>query len=399
MPQRFPTVQVFFPDNTSVYAGTERSSHANSLDQDSFELTNDFTFYVGTHALTVGTHNEFFDFRNLFIQNSFGFYTFTSVANFEAGFAQGYNYSLVPATVTLSNCILTSNAAVGGKSKNPGWALGGAVCVSNGATATMTSDTFSSNSAVGGSASGVTGVAGGAVLFGAAGMLLATLWVYGGWRYADPLRPAGLADGCFTADGTKVSLGVVERSTENATVCRGLLCELDALSTPVVERPHSVGDHAERSLSKTDAVLAFLQPSILNIMIVIGITGWTFEARLVRGEFLRLRGQDFVVASRALGAPQRRTIFRHILPNAMGPVLVAATFSVASGILTESALSFLGLGVTLPVPSWGSLLSESRSPEHWWIQVFPGLMIFVTVMLYNLLGEAVRDALDPRIGG
>jgi peptide/nickel transport system permease protein len=144
-------------------------------------------------------------------------------------------------------------------------------------------------------------------------------------------------------------------------------------------------------------VVAFLGPSILNIMILLGVTRWTGVARLVRGEFLRLREQDFVVASEALGVPQRRTIFRHILPNAMGPVLVAATFSVASGILTESALSFLGFGVKLPIPSWGSLLTETKSPNDWWIQIFPGVMIFVTVMLYNLLGEGVRDALDPRL--
>jgi peptide/nickel transport system permease protein len=144
-------------------------------------------------------------------------------------------------------------------------------------------------------------------------------------------------------------------------------------------------------------VVAFIGPSILNIMLVLGITRWPGVARLVRGEFLRLRGQDFVVASEALGVPQGRTIFRHVLPNALGPVLVAATFAVASGIITESALSFLGFGVQLPVPSWGSLLVESRSPEHWWIQIFPGVLIFVTVLLYNLLGEGVRDALDPRL--
>jgi peptide/nickel transport system permease protein len=143
-------------------------------------------------------------------------------------------------------------------------------------------------------------------------------------------------------------------------------------------------------------IVAFIGPSILNIMIVLGVTRWPGVARLVRGEFLRLRELDFVVASTALGVPGRRTIFRHILPNALGPVLVAATFSVASGIITESALSFLGLGIEAPVPSWGGLLVESRSPEHWWIQIFPGLLIFVTVILYNLLGEGVRDALDPR---
>ena len=144
-------------------------------------------------------------------------------------------------------------------------------------------------------------------------------------------------------------------------------------------------------------VVAFIGPSIINIMLAIGFVNWTGVARLVRGEFLRLRGQDFVVASQALGVSGARTIFRHVLPNAMGPVLVSATFSVAAGILIESSLSFLGFGIQLPIPSWGSLLIESRSAEHWWIQIYPGLLIFITVFLYNLCGDGVRDALDPRL--
>jgi peptide/nickel transport system permease protein len=144
-------------------------------------------------------------------------------------------------------------------------------------------------------------------------------------------------------------------------------------------------------------VVAFIGPSILNIMLAIGLFRWTGVARLVRGEFIRLRGQDFVVASRALGVRNVRTIFRHVLPNGLGPVLVAATFSVASGILIESGLSFLGFGIQLPIPSWGALLIESRSAEHWWIQIYPGVLIFITVLFYNLLGESVRDALDPRL--
>lgn len=143
-------------------------------------------------------------------------------------------------------------------------------------------------------------------------------------------------------------------------------------------------------------IVAFIGPSLMTIMVVLGVTRWTGVARLVRGEFLRLRTLDFVVASEALGVRRRRTIFRHILPNALGPVLVISTFSVASGILIESTLSFLGFGVALPIPSWGSLLTESASAEYWWIQIFPGLMIFLTVTLYNLLGEGVADALDPR---
>jgi peptide/nickel transport system permease protein len=120
-------------------------------------------------------------------------------------------------------------------------------------------------------------------------------------------------------------------------------------------------------------------------------------ARLVRGEFLRLREQEFVLAAKALGFSSSRTIFRHVLPNAMGPIIVAAAFSVASGILTESAISFLGFGTQAPKASWGALVNESQSPEHWWIQIFPGLVIFLTVTCYNLAGDAVRDALDPKM--
>ena len=149
------------------------------------------------------------------------------------------------------------------------------------------------------------------------------------------------------------------------------------------------------------ATMAFTDPDvvppIIAIVVVIALVRWTGAARLVRGEFLRLRDQEFVVASRALGFSSWRTIFRHVLPNAMSPVLVNAAFSVAAGILTESAVSFLGFGVSHPDASWGSLVNESRSPDHWWIQVFPGLLIFLTVTCYNLVGDAVRDALDPKM--
>ncbi|QDV08259.1 Oligopeptide transport system permease protein OppC [Planctomycetes bacterium Poly30] len=147
--------------------------------------------------------------------------------------------------------------------------------------------------------------------------------------------------------------------------------------------------------------LAFTDPETLNpmfaIVIVIAIVRWTGVARLVRGEFLRLREQEFVVAARALGFSSARTIFRHVLPNAMSPVLVAAAFSVAAGILTESAVSFLGFGIQEPQASWGSIVNESRSADHWWIQLFPGLAIFMTVTCYNLVGDAIRDAMDPKM--
>ena len=147
------------------------------------------------------------------------------------------------------------------------------------------------------------------------------------------------------------------------------------------------------------AVIAFLDPSIWNIMIIIGLTGWMGVARLVRAEFLSLRERDFVYAAQALGALDLRIIFLHILPNAMSPVLVAATLGVAGAILTESALSFLGIGVQPPTPSWGNMLIVGKQTlgSAWWLSVFPGLAILLTVLGYNLLGEGIRDALDPRL--
>ena len=144
-------------------------------------------------------------------------------------------------------------------------------------------------------------------------------------------------------------------------------------------------------------VLAFIdQPSIFHIMAVIGLLRWTGVARLVRGEFLRLRNLDFVSSAIALGFPTRRIIFQHILPNALGPVLVNATFGVASAILIESSLSFLGLG-DVSVPSWGQTLSEGYATNAWHLILIPGFAIFLTISLLNLVGEGFRDALDPKM--
>ncbi|MBM4286943.1 MAG: ABC transporter permease [Deltaproteobacteria bacterium] len=147
------------------------------------------------------------------------------------------------------------------------------------------------------------------------------------------------------------------------------------------------------------AVIAILEPSIWNIMVIIGLTGWMGVARLVRAEFLTLKEREFVQAARALGASDRRIIFRHLLPNALAPVMVSATLGVAGAILTESALSFLGLGVQPPTPSWGNILTAGKDNIEiaWWLSVFPGLAILVTVMGYNLLGEGIREAIDPRL--
>ena len=149
------------------------------------------------------------------------------------------------------------------------------------------------------------------------------------------------------------------------------------------------------------AVIAVLEPSIWNIMAVIGLTGWMGVARLVRAEFLSLREREFVAAARALGAGDARLILRHLLPNALAPVMVSATLGVAGAILTESALSFLGLGVQPPTPSWGNILTAGKDNIEiaWWLSVFPGLAILITVMSYNLLGEGIREAIDPRLQG
>jgi peptide/nickel transport system permease protein len=149
------------------------------------------------------------------------------------------------------------------------------------------------------------------------------------------------------------------------------------------------------------AVIAVLEPSIWNIMAVIGLTSWMGVARLVRAEFLSLREREFVTAARALGASDARLILRHMLPNALAPVMVSATLGVAGAILTESALSFLGLGVQPPTPSWGNILTAGKDNIEiaWWLSVFPGLAILITVMSYNLLGEGIREAIDPRLKG
>jgi peptide/nickel transport system permease protein len=144
-------------------------------------------------------------------------------------------------------------------------------------------------------------------------------------------------------------------------------------------------------------VAAIFPPSIYLIMAILGLTGWMGIARYVRSEFLRVRAQEFVEAARSLGGSDLRVMARHILPNAMAPVLVAMSFGVASAILAESGLSFLGIGVPAHLVTWGSILSEARTNTFaWWLAIFPGAGIFVTVTAYNLLGDGLRDALDPK---
>jgi len=146
------------------------------------------------------------------------------------------------------------------------------------------------------------------------------------------------------------------------------------------------------------AVIALLEPSIWNIMIVIGLTNWMGIARLVRAEIMSIKNKEYVLAAKAMGFPNRRIIFGHVLPNSLSPVYVVATLGIGGAILTESALSFLGIGVQPPTPSWGNILTQAKDNIEvaWWLSLYPGLAIFLTVMGYNLLGEGLRDIFDPK---
>jgi peptide/nickel transport system permease protein len=145
--------------------------------------------------------------------------------------------------------------------------------------------------------------------------------------------------------------------------------------------------------------VVIIDPNILTIMMVIGLTSWMGVARLVRAEFLSVKERDYVMAARALGAGDSRIIFRHILINSLAPVLVSAVLGIAGAVLVESALSFLGIGVQPPTPSWGNILTLGKDNIEiaWWLSVFPGLAILITVLGYNLLGEGIRDSIDPRL--
>jgi peptide/nickel transport system permease protein len=145
-------------------------------------------------------------------------------------------------------------------------------------------------------------------------------------------------------------------------------------------------------------IVALFGPSLWTILIALGVTSWTTEARFIRAEFLKIRSVEYAEAARASGGGDSRIIFRHLLPNAIAPVLVSSSFGVATAILTESALSFLGLGVAPPTASWGSILAVAYEyiEVAWWLALFPGLAIFATVASFNLIGDRLREILDPR---
>jgi peptide/nickel transport system permease protein len=147
------------------------------------------------------------------------------------------------------------------------------------------------------------------------------------------------------------------------------------------------------------AIMVWLEPNITNVMIVIGLTRWTSIARYARGEFIRIKGLDYVTAAQALGIRRGRIMFRHILPNALAPVLVSVTFGIASAILVEAGLSWLGFGVQAPNPSWGNMLRSAYDALRIapYLVFPPCVAIFLAVLAYNLVGDALRDAIDPRL--
>jgi peptide/nickel transport system permease protein len=147
------------------------------------------------------------------------------------------------------------------------------------------------------------------------------------------------------------------------------------------------------------ALMAVIEkPTIWHMMAVIGMTAWTGIARLIRAEFLKLKEMDYVAAARVLGAGAPRIIFRYLLPNSLAPVLVPITFGIASAILIETALSYIGFGAPPPNPSWGQLLRSGQANyQNWWLILFPGMAIFLTVLAYNLIGEGLQEATDPRL--
>lgn len=146
-------------------------------------------------------------------------------------------------------------------------------------------------------------------------------------------------------------------------------------------------------------IIAIFEPSIFLIIVVLGLTLWPGTARIVRGEVLSLREREFVQAAEALGYPKRRIIMRHLIPNALAPVIVAATLGIGNTIVLEAGLSFLGLGVQPPTPSWGTMVAAGRNNllGAWWLSTFPGLAIVFTVLSFNLVGDGLRDAMDPRL--
>jgi peptide/nickel transport system permease protein len=202
--------------------------------------------------------------------------------------------------------------------------------------------------------------------------------------------------------GSRVSLivglaGVVVSGTVGTTL--GLVCgyyggRLDSFAMRVVDVQMAFPD-----ILLAIAIMAVIGPGLINLVLVLGLTGWATYARIVRAEVLSLREREFVHAARAVGVPDRRLLLTHVLPNVIGPIIVLASFGVAGNIITESSLSFLGIGVKPSTPTWGSILADGRDyiRDAWWLTTFPGLATMVAVGSINVIGDWLRDYLDPKL--
>ena len=185
----------------------------------------------------------------------------------------------------------------------------------------------------------------------------------------------------------------ISRFTSNSWFTTEVTVPVDSIISRGIELLNSIP-----RLILIITVTAVMERSLTIIMVIIGVTGWTRIARFTRAELLRVKSLEFIQASKSLGFSSARTIFKHALPNALAPVFVSIAFGIASAILIESGLSFLGIGVPDDVVTWGSLLNLGRGNiEAWWLILFPGIAIFLTITIYNMIAEASRDALDPRL--
>ena len=243
--------------------------------------------------------------------------------------------------------------------------------------------------------------------------VLAPFHPYEGYQLKDSLREPGAPFYLGTDDvgrdilsrilhGSRISLTVgivVQTISITIGTTLGLLAGYVGRSADDLISAVTTVMMAFPSLLFAIVVMAVLGPNIFNIFLALGLVNWPVVCRLVRGEVLSLKEREFVLAARAVGSPGHRTMLHHILPNCAGPIIVVATLGLASAILAEASLSFLGLGVQPPTPSWGSMLAQGRDFIHsaWWMTTFPGVAIFVTILGLNLLGDGLRDVLDPRL--
>lgn len=202
--------------------------------------------------------------------------------------------------------------------------------------------------------------------------------------------------------GTRVSLGVgvvVQASALTVGMALGLLSGFYGGWTDNIIMRMAEVIFAFPGLLFAIAIMAVIGPSLYNVFLALGLVSWTSLARVIRGAVLSIKQQEYIEAARVLGASNSRILFRHVLPNTVAPAIILVTLGIGGAILAEASLSFLGLGAQPPTPSWGSMLSTGRDYllQAPWLSIYPGLAIFITVMGFNLLGDGLRDLLDPRM--